>query len=182
MTKEVIKLFITTLLFLAFYAASSSGVSFSAWLEAVRPQIPNRRRVHSLFIFAALGCGRPTRMFLPEANEFLLAENDIDRAIAIRKQSKVVVFARSTTRQKTEDIMAWLRVENYWLGYSLPKKQFYFYYKLQGDPAAYQFFPSPEEFSALADMFRNEGPMNFNTDGKYFVTAAEQIGENEPAP
>jgi hypothetical protein len=81
-----------------------------------------------------------------------------------------------------EDIMAWLRVENYWLGYSIPKKQFYFYYKLQGDPAAYQFFPAAEEFSALADMFRNEGPINFNTDGKYFVTAAEEIGENEPAP
>jgi hypothetical protein len=46
----------------------------------------------------------------------------------------------------------------------------------------HQFFPTPEEFSALADMFRNEGPIMLNTDGMYFVTAAEQIGENEPAP
>jgi hypothetical protein len=111
-----------------------------------------------------------------------LAENNSDRAIAIRKQSKAVVFARSTTWQKSEDIMAWLRVENYWLGYSIPKKQFYFYYKLQAENAVHQFFPTPEEFSALADMFRNEGPITLNTDGMYFVTAAEQIGENEPAP
>jgi hypothetical protein len=78
--------------------------------------------------------------------------------------------------------MAWLRVENYWLGYSIPKKQFYFYYKLAGDSAAYQFFPTPEEFVGLSDMFRNEGPINFNTDGNYFVTAAEQIGEQETHP
>ena len=78
--------------------------------------------------------------------------------------------------------MAWVRVENYCLGYSLPKKQFYFYYKLRGEAAVHQIFPTPEEFSALADMFRNEGTINFNTDGNYFVTAAEQIGENEPGP
>ena len=78
--------------------------------------------------------------------------------------------------------MAWLRVENYWLGYSLPKKQFYFYYKLAGESVVHQFFPTPEEFVGLSDMFRNEGPINFNTDGSYFVTAAEQIGEEEAHP
>ena len=26
-------------------------------------------------------------------------------------------------------------------------------------------------------MFRNKGPFSFNTDGKYFVTAVEEIGE-----
>jgi hypothetical protein len=78
--------------------------------------------------------------------------------------------------------MTWIKVENYMLGYSLDKKQFYFYYKLQGESQVHQFFPSPAEAIALADMFRNEGPINFNTDGKYFVTAAEQIGENEPKP
>jgi len=35
---------------------------------------------------------------------------------------------------------------------------------------------------ALADMFRNEGPINFNTDGNYFVSAAEQVGEQEANP
>jgi hypothetical protein len=45
-----------------------------------------------------------------------------------------------------------------------------------------KFFPAPDEFLALADMFRNEGPINFNTNGQYFVSAAEEIGENEPQP
>ena len=78
--------------------------------------------------------------------------------------------------------MAWKRVENYWLGYSLPNKQFYFYYKLVGENLVHQIFPNPQEFLGLADMFRNEGPINFNTDGKYFVSAAEEIGEQETQP
>jgi len=78
--------------------------------------------------------------------------------------------------------MAWKIVDKYWLGYSLPKKKFYFYYRLQGEGAVYQIFPTPEEFVGLADMFRNECPINFNTDGKYFVTAAEEIGEEETQP
>jgi hypothetical protein len=78
--------------------------------------------------------------------------------------------------------MAWKRVANYNLGYSIPKNQFYFYYTLVGETMTYQIFPSPPEFLALADMFRNEGPINFNTDGKYFVSAAEQVGEQEAHP
>jgi hypothetical protein len=31
-------------------------------------------------------------------------------------------------------------------------------------------------------MFRNEGPISFNTQGQYFVSAAEQVGENEAQP
>jgi hypothetical protein len=110
-----------------------------------------------------------------------LGEKDSDHAIAISKKQGGDICSLYLT-EKTEDIMAWLKVENYWLGYSLPKKQFYFYYKLQTENLVHQFFPTPEEFSALADMFRNEGPIMLNTDGMYFVTAAEQIGENEPAP
>ena len=78
--------------------------------------------------------------------------------------------------------MAWKRVANYALGYSIPKKQFYFYYWLVGDNAAYQIFPSSQEFLALADMFRNEGPINFNTNGNYFASASEQVGEQEAHP
>ena len=78
--------------------------------------------------------------------------------------------------------MAWKRVENYWLGYSTIKKQFYFYYKIQGENSVHQMFPPPDEFLALADMFRNEGPINFNTDKKYFITQAEEIGEEEAQP
>jgi hypothetical protein len=69
-----------------------------------------------------------------------------------------------------------------WRVGGIPKKQFYFYYELEGEAVVHQFFPAPDEFLALADMFRNEGPINFNTDGQYFVSAAEQVGENEPQP
>jgi hypothetical protein len=75
--------------------------------------------------------------------------------------------------------MAWKRVENYWLGYNLATKQFYFYYKLADESSVHQIFPATQEYLALADMFRNEGPINFNTDGQYFISAAEEIGEQE---
>jgi hypothetical protein len=78
--------------------------------------------------------------------------------------------------------MAWKRVSNYSLGYSIPSNQFFFYYTLVGEPTTHQLFLSAHEFTALADMFRNEGPITFNTDGKYFASAAEQVGENETAP
>jgi hypothetical protein len=78
--------------------------------------------------------------------------------------------------------MAWKRVANYNLGYSIPNNQFYFYYTLEGEGVVYQIFPTPQEFIALGDMFRNEGPINFNTDGRYFVSAAEEVGEHETNP
>lgn len=78
--------------------------------------------------------------------------------------------------------MAWKQVQKYALGYNLADKQFYFYYWLVGDTTAYQFFPSPEEFVALGDMFRNEGPISFDTDLDYFVTSGERVGEEESHP
>jgi hypothetical protein len=33
---------------------------------------------------------------------------------------------------------------------------------------------------ALADMFRNEGPVKYNTDNNTFSTGPEPIGEGEP--
>jgi hypothetical protein len=39
--------------------------------------------------------------------------------------------------------MAWKRVANYNLGYSIPKKQFYFYYTLVGEGTVFQIFPDP---------------------------------------
>ena len=78
--------------------------------------------------------------------------------------------------------MAWKRVANYYLGYSIPNKQFYFYYTLENESVVHQFFPSAQEFIALGDMFRNEGPINFNDVGNYFVSAAEQVGEQEAHP
>ncbi len=77
--------------------------------------------------------------------------------------------------------MAWKRVEKYYLGYGLADKRFYFYYKLQDENVVHQFFPSAEAFIGLSDMFRNEGPISFNTERRYFVTAPEGIGEGESA-
>ena len=78
--------------------------------------------------------------------------------------------------------MAWKKVDYYRLGYSIVKKRFYFYYKLEGVNVSYQIFPTPEEFVGLSDMFRNEGPISFNTTGKYFVTGIEEVGEEETQP
>jgi hypothetical protein len=75
--------------------------------------------------------------------------------------------------------MAWKRVVRYNLGYSIPRREFLFYYQFEGETSVTQIFPTPEEFLALADMFRNERPINFNTDGNYFVTGSEPVGEEE---
>jgi hypothetical protein len=45
--------------------------------------------------------------------------------------------------------------------------------------AAMSLFPTPDEFIALGDMFRNEGSISFNTEGSYFVTSPELVGEEE---
>jgi hypothetical protein len=78
--------------------------------------------------------------------------------------------------------MTWKTVAKYALGYNIKKAQFYFYYWLEGDGKAYQIFPSPDQFIGLSDMFRNEGPVKFNTDGMYFVTAEEEVGDEEIRP
>jgi hypothetical protein len=66
--------------------------------------------------------------------------------------------------------MPWKSVASYNFGYSVPNKQFLFYYTLAGDNQTYQLFPSAQEFMSLADMFRNNAPISFNTDGQYFVS------------
>ena len=75
--------------------------------------------------------------------------------------------------------MAWIQVDWYSLGFNIVDKQCYFYYGLEGDNNAYQIFISAAEMSALADMFRNEGPVVYNSYGHYFVTSQEKIGEGE---
>ncbi len=81
-----------------------------------------------------------------------------------------------------EVLMAWKKVEKYWLGYGQTNKQFFFYYQLEGETVVNQIFPTAAEFHALADMFRNEGPISYSTTGQYFVTAPENVGEGELAP
>ena len=78
--------------------------------------------------------------------------------------------------------MAWKKVDKYYLGYGQADKQFFFYYRLEGDGTVTQMFPTAPEFHALADMFRNEGPIWYSTTGKYFVTDPESVGEGELAP
>jgi hypothetical protein len=78
--------------------------------------------------------------------------------------------------------MAWITVSWYSLGFNIVDKQCYFYYGLEGDDSAYQIFITAPEMSALADMFRNEGPVTYNSDGHYFVTGQENIGEGEAVP
>jgi hypothetical protein len=75
--------------------------------------------------------------------------------------------------------MAWSKVKNYALGFNIADKQFYFYYSLEGESAVHQIFVNAAQQGALADMFRNEGPISFNSDGHYFVTDTEMIGEGE---
>jgi len=75
--------------------------------------------------------------------------------------------------------MAWKTVANYALGYNIVTGVFYLYYQFEGETTTQQIFPSPEAFLALADMFRNEGPVHFNSDVNYFVTAPEVVGEEE---
>ncbi len=78
--------------------------------------------------------------------------------------------------------MAWSKVKWYSLGFNIVDKQCYFYYGLEGENVAHQMFVSASEMSALADMFRNEGPVSYNSDGHYFVTAQEKVGEGEIVP
>lgn len=75
--------------------------------------------------------------------------------------------------------MPWKNVDKYYLGYNIVSKQFYFYYHCQGEASVNQIFPTAQEFIALSDMFRNEGPISFNSDGNYFSTSAEVVGEGE---
>jgi hypothetical protein len=75
--------------------------------------------------------------------------------------------------------MAWTKVTWYSLGYNIADKQCYFYFGLEGDGSAHQIFVSAPEMTALADMFRNEGPVTYNSEGHYFVTDQEKVGEAE---
>jgi hypothetical protein len=86
---------------------------------------------------------------------------------------------RVAAARKDNHSMAWKRVARYSLGYNIVAREFYFYYRLEGETGMQQIFPSPEEFLALADMFTDEGPVNLNIDGNYFVTATELVGEEE---
>jgi hypothetical protein len=74
-----------------------------------------------------------------------------------------------------EATMAWVRVANYSLGFTVAKKQFSLYYTLQGEATVTQIFLTATQFIAIGDMFRNGGAINYNTDGQYFASEAHAI-------
>lgn len=78
--------------------------------------------------------------------------------------------------------MSWSKVTKYNLGFNIVDKQFYFYYALEGENVVHQIFLDAAQFAAVSDMFRNEGPVSYNSDGHYFVTDPEGVGEGEVAP
>ena len=71
--------------------------------------------------------------------------------------------------------MDWKKVDGYILSYNKDSKEFLFWYGVDGGYRPIHV--SPQEFMALADMFRNEGPVFFN--GKRFDTSTELVGEEE---
>lgn len=71
--------------------------------------------------------------------------------------------------------MTWSTVEWYSLGFNIVDKQCYFYYALEGENVAHQIFVTAPELTALADMFRHDGPITYNSDGNYFVSNQEQV-------
>lgn len=75
--------------------------------------------------------------------------------------------------------MAWTKVKWYALGFNIVDKQGYFYYCLEGQDIAHEVVVSASELTALADMFRNDGPIMFNSDGHYFATNHERIAESQ---
>ena len=75
--------------------------------------------------------------------------------------------------------MAWSTVNWYSLGFNIATKQSYFYYGLDGDNTAYQVFVTAPQLTALADMFRNEGPIRFSSDGHYFVSNQEHLAHSQ---
>ena len=75
--------------------------------------------------------------------------------------------------------MAWKKVSTYALGYDIDTKIFRFWYILEGEYIQHGLQLTPEEFVALGDMFRNEGPIWYESDTNRFGTNAEMVGEEE---
>jgi hypothetical protein len=75
------------------------------------------------------------------------------------------------------------QVESYALRFDITQRQFLLFYTLAGEssPTALPYALSPQEFHALAAMFRNERPIFFNPEKQFFTTTAEPVGESETA-
>ncbi|HEX9033899.1 MAG TPA: hypothetical protein VF834_18825 [Streptosporangiaceae bacterium] len=75
--------------------------------------------------------------------------------------------------------MAWTRVKWYSLGFNIVSKQCYFYYGLEGESVAHEVFVTAAQMSALGDMFRNEGPITYNSEGHYFVSNEKRLMDSK---
>jgi hypothetical protein len=95
-------------------------------------------------------------------------------------QRRASYLWRSTIQQGAA--IMWTQVESYMLGYNVGTKEFYFYYTLKGQGTANQIFVDAQTFLALSDMFRNERPISYNSQGNYFATGAERVGDNDKRP
>ena len=71
--------------------------------------------------------------------------------------------------------MAWKRVVNYSFGFRETDKKFWLYYTLEGTNATVQVFLTPGQFSAVAQLFGAASAVNYETTGKYFVSAAKVL-------
>lgn len=76
------------------------------------------------------------------------------------------------------------KVESYSLGFDVVDKEAFLHYWLQGDDTEHSLAVSATDLSTLADMFRYEGSMVYDSERQRFVTAKERVGhgDNEPHP
>ena len=72
--------------------------------------------------------------------------------------------------------MAFKKVVRYALGYDVTNKQLHIDYELEGDANAYQFFPDPAGFAGLAELFRSNSVVNYETTQNYFVSKLRKPG------
>lgn len=76
--------------------------------------------------------------------------------------------------------MAKARVTRYRLGYDVDAGQFLFTFFVHAVPGVQNLPVSPQQFLALADMFRNEGGIVYDSETQILQTDPEPVGEGEP--
>jgi hypothetical protein len=94
-------------------------------------------------------------------------------------EANALITRETSSLNRRRKEMAWKKVVRYWLGYNADIKQCYVYYSIEGNPAILPLTVTPQEMLALADMFRNEGPVSYGEETGRFMTDAEGIGEGE---
>jgi len=78
-----------------------------------------------------------------------------------------------------ENIMAYKIVQQYLLQYEHGEKKYSIFFLPEGEETYRQMEVEPLEFIALSDMFRNEGPINYDERRNTFQTDSEPVGQEE---